>query len=97
LWNIPNARAFAFKALEKADMPVIDRIDLAIKCSIKDWLEPGYVSLCTRKMPLDWEEVEKLQLRRYFAITKTREILTREPKLDVGLAVRNSSDLIPGG
>jgi hypothetical protein len=77
-------------------MPLLDRIELAVRCAIPEWLERAYIELCTRKLPLTLEEVERLQLQRYFAIAQVREHLAYEPDFDVRYAVRNSAILFPG-
>ncbi|KAG8845168.1 hypothetical protein FRB96_002612, partial [Tulasnella sp. 330] len=76
LWRLTTAREYIIKRFTALfpDQPPIDRITLADKCGVTQWLNPAYETLCTRPNPPSFEEgIEMLGVKRIVAIFTIRE------------------------
>ncbi|KAG8868178.1 hypothetical protein FRB98_003759, partial [Tulasnella sp. 332] len=70
MWHFDAARKYAIQQIESeyAEQSPVDRIILAGKCQVGQWLHPAFLSLCNRTEPLTAEEGEKLGYPRLMAI-----------------------------
>ncbi|KAG8887039.1 hypothetical protein FRB98_000664 [Tulasnella sp. 332] len=75
MWHFDAIRKYAIQQIESqyADQSPLDRIALACKCQVGQWLHPAYLALCNRAEPLTVEEGEKLGYPRLMAICRLRE------------------------
>lgn len=56
-------------------LTAVDRIILARKFSIVEWLASAYTELCTRKLPLQQDEIERLGGQATSRLAEVRERL----------------------
>ncbi|KAG8982713.1 hypothetical protein FRB93_007894 [Tulasnella sp. JGI-2019a] len=78
IWDITSAREYIIDRISALfpDQPPIDRIILADRCGVKQWLYPAYEELCVRCHPPTTEEgIERLGVDRIVAIFTIREAL----------------------
>ncbi|KAG8845162.1 hypothetical protein FRB96_002606 [Tulasnella sp. 330] len=76
LWNLTSAREHIIERFATLfpDQPPIDRIVIADKCGVAQWIHPAYETLCTRQDPPTLEEgIEKLGVKRIVALFTIRE------------------------
>ncbi|KAG8895974.1 hypothetical protein FRB99_000235 [Tulasnella sp. 403] len=64
------------------NIDALDRIDLAIKCSVEKWLVPAYAALCTQEALLSDSVGRRLGLPRFAALSRIRESLKSKPGQD---------------
>ncbi|THV06631.1 hypothetical protein K435DRAFT_644937, partial [Dendrothele bispora CBS 962.96] len=74
LFQMENVRALAVKQLFPITSAV-ERIELANKYDIKDWLGPAYLDLCTRTQELTLEEGKKMGIEAVIGVTQLRSQL----------------------
>ena len=67
----------------------VERVLLAKKLNVKNWLAPAYVALCIRRDPLNESEAEKLGIQTYVKLMTARESIYREAK-DRSFSVTNN-------
>jgi len=48
MWAFNKVQDLAIKQIDKIARPSLDHIDLAVKCQVKNRLEPAYLELCGR-------------------------------------------------
>jgi len=78
-FQMKNVRALAMKQL----FPIAsaaEKIDLANKYDIKDWLVPAYMELCTRTEELTMEEGKKLGVEAVIGVAQLRSQLLANVK-----------------
>ncbi|KAG9038607.1 hypothetical protein FRB95_000829 [Tulasnella sp. JGI-2019a] len=75
MWHFDAARKYAIQNIESQypEQTPLERIVIAGKCQVGQWLHPAYLSLCNRPGPLTIEEGEVLGLGRALAICRLRE------------------------
>ncbi|KAG9017366.1 hypothetical protein FRB93_007480 [Tulasnella sp. JGI-2019a] len=84
MWHFDAARKYAIQNIESQypGQTPLERIVVAGKCQVGQWLHPAYLSLCNRSEPLTIEEGEVLGLRRLGYLptkgTRRREAKVRE-------------------
>jgi len=85
MWHFDAARKYAIDQIssEYTDQNHFDRVDLAMKCQVGQWLHPAYQALCERTESLSAEEGERLGYRRLTAICRIRESQARTPARQV--------------
>ncbi|OBZ76035.1 hypothetical protein A0H81_03087 [Grifola frondosa] len=76
----PKVRAYAIGALGACDPPLdpVERIFLAEKYGIPQWLAAGYTALCARTHPLEDAEAEVLGLQTTARLARAREAVLVE-------------------
>jgi hypothetical protein len=70
----------AITALERTQLDPVDKIDLAVKHDVPEWLDPAYIELCKREDPLREEEAEKVGLNTTVKLYRAREKVRAENK-----------------
>jgi len=73
MWAFGKVRDWTIKEIEKLNQSPIDRLELAQKCAVQQWLLPAYIQLCTRPERLTIREAERLGLHRYHILAQIRE------------------------
>ncbi|KAG8892794.1 hypothetical protein FRB99_002435, partial [Tulasnella sp. 403] len=75
MWHFDQVRKFIIQNIDDQidGINPLDRIDLAIKCSVEKWLVPAYVALCTQEEPLGDPVGHRLGLVRFAALCRIRE------------------------
>jgi len=73
MWAFRKVRDYTIREIDKLTQPPIERIELAIKCSVEKWLLPAYEQLCNRADRLTLQEAERLGMIRYHIISQIRE------------------------
>jgi len=73
MWAFDKVREWIIQELDKRSLPPVDRIDLAMKCSVQRWLLPAYLELCTREGHLTLQEAVKLGIVNYHTVSRIRE------------------------
>ena len=59
----------------------VDKVVLAVKHNVPEWLPPTYAALCQRADPIDIEEGRKLGLETTVLLAKARERVRNSPNL----------------
>ncbi|KAG8857251.1 hypothetical protein FRB96_005926 [Tulasnella sp. 330] len=89
MWAFDVLRTYAIAEISSyhPNQCPFDRIDLAMRCQVAQWLFPSYESICTRWEPLTTEEMMRLGFMKLTAISRIREAICRSRKGDgsVGL------------
>ncbi|KAG8994309.1 hypothetical protein FRB94_009965 [Tulasnella sp. JGI-2019a] len=75
MWDFDAARKYIIDqiTIHHTDQPPLDRIELAMRCQVGEWLHPAYKTLCDRPEPITEQEGERLGYRRLIAICRIRE------------------------
>lgn len=75
MWHFDAAKKYMIEAIKSqhTDQSPFDRLRLARKCLVGQWIHPVYLSLCNRDEPLTAEEGEELGYRCLMAICRLRE------------------------
>ncbi|KAG8895975.1 hypothetical protein FRB99_000236 [Tulasnella sp. 403] len=75
MWHFDQVREFIIESLDNQIRSIdpLDRIDVAIKCSVEKWLVPAYVALCTQEQPLSDSVGHRLGIVRFAALCRIRE------------------------
>ncbi|KAG8999735.1 hypothetical protein FRB94_014089 [Tulasnella sp. JGI-2019a] len=82
IWRLASAREYIIERITKLfpDQPPIDRIALADRCGVQEWLNPAYETICTRADPPTMNEgVERLGFDRIVALFTIREACRGSP------------------
>ncbi|KAG8871480.1 hypothetical protein FRB98_000748 [Tulasnella sp. 332] len=82
IWKLAAARDYIVERISTLfpDQAPIDRIALADRCGVHQWLHPAYETLCTRINPPTFEEgVERLGIKRIVALFTIREASRTQP------------------
>jgi len=81
-WEFDSVRALAIRKLDEepqSAIPPADRISMALKYRVEEWLLSPYVELVSRPTPVSLEEGRKLGIEDVVLLMKAREdIKTRE-------------------
>ena len=81
---LEKIRNRAVKELTAMNIDPVDRVVLAVKHDIPDWLFPAYVDLCIRSEPLREDEARKLGLSTTVKLACAREKLRANPQSKSG-------------
>jgi hypothetical protein len=81
---LETIRNRAIKELTAMNIDPVDRVVLAVKHNIPDWLRPAYVDLCVRSEPLREDEARKLELGTTVKLACAREKLRANPQYQSG-------------
>ncbi|KDQ58991.1 hypothetical protein JAAARDRAFT_205981 [Jaapia argillacea MUCL 33604] len=73
-WGFSSIRTLAIRELSGAASPV-DKIALAHKFDVPEWLKDAYVDICGRSHTLALEEGERLGLPEVIKISEARELM----------------------
>lgn len=73
LWGFEQLRAYIIKTTDSIAQDPIDRIQLADKCGLTEWLHPAYAKLCARDSSLTAEDGRKLGFERFAVLSRIRE------------------------
>ncbi|KAG9002101.1 hypothetical protein FRB93_011874 [Tulasnella sp. JGI-2019a] len=84
MWVFDSLRTYAIAEISSyhPNQCPFDRIDLAMRCQVAQWLFPSYESICTRWEPLTTEEMMRLGFERLTAIARIREAICRSSGKD---------------
>lgn len=73
-----HRRRYSFGAQWLAGISPVDRICLAEKYNIPQWLPPSYKDLCQRVSPLEVREAEKIGVRTATLLARAREAVREQ-------------------
>ncbi|KAG9006328.1 hypothetical protein FRB93_008817 [Tulasnella sp. JGI-2019a] len=79
LWGFNVARSLAMEKFNThfLDRDPLERLELALRCRVGQWVHPIYIRLCERPEGLSTNEIERLGVARFAAITGIREQVLR--------------------
>jgi hypothetical protein len=77
-FKMDKVRNRAIREIRDFPLDPVDKIVLAVKNNIPEWLKPAYVELCQREEPIREEEAEKLGLGTAMKLARAREYV-RDP------------------
>jgi len=83
-FKFEKIRDRAIKELTAMNIDPVDRVVLAVKYDVSDWLCPAYVDLCIRSEPLREDEAHKLELSTTVKLACARERLRANPQSQSG-------------
>lgn len=75
LWKLDLARKYIIKRMTEMlpDRSLLERVLLADKYEVRQWLKPAYEGLCIRLEPPTLEECQQIDLKRVLALHQVRE------------------------
>ncbi|KAG8937628.1 hypothetical protein FRC03_007989 [Tulasnella sp. 419] len=73
MWIHPELCAITIDKLKKLELSSIDRIVLARRHGIRQWLKPAFTTLCTRTEHLTAQEARELGIDIFIRVVKIRE------------------------
>lgn len=75
LWDFVDVRLYCIDRIHMSypDQNAFDRMDLAVKCHVDEWLAPAYATMCSRAEPFEPWEMERLGFARLAAVCRIRE------------------------
>lgn len=81
-YECEGARERSIKEIKKLDPPIdnIDKITMAGKFGVEEWLLPAYVALVERVDPLTYAEAGKLGLDMTVLVSEAREIYIQQQR-----------------
>lgn len=85
-WKFEKQRRLAIDALAHSMTP-LDKLVLARRCDVEEWLHPAFVALCMQPTALSLKDAERLSLQDVISVTSAREALRRG-----GVAVPTKED-----
>lgn len=76
-FDFQNVRECAIEVIEKHSPPLdpVERLCLAEKHDIQQWIAPAFESLCQRRDPLEIHEAERIGLRNTALLARAREAI----------------------
>ncbi|KAG9005578.1 hypothetical protein FRB94_001437 [Tulasnella sp. JGI-2019a] len=79
LWHFSVVRSLAMEKFNThfLDRDPLERLELALRCQVKQWIHPIYVQLCERTESISADEAERLGVARFAAIIGIREKVLR--------------------
>lgn len=77
MWEFQAIRSLAIAELQKSFLTEIDKIVLAHKYDLGEWLLPAYTTLASREHSLGMEEAIRLSLELVVNMARAREAVAR--------------------
>ena len=83
IWGFTSLRKLALKSMDPPD--ACERLLLARKYNIDDWVLPALSALCERRLPVSLEEARQMNIEDVVLVATVREEI-RDNKLPVNMA-----------
>ena len=83
IWGLTSLRKLALKSMDPPN--ACERLLLARKYNVNDWVLPALSALCERKLPVSLEEARQMDIEDVVLIATVREEI-RDNKLPVNMA-----------
>ena len=83
IWGLTSLRKLALKSMDPPN--ACERLLLARKYNIDDWILPALSALCERRLPLSLEEARQMDIEDVVLVATVREDI-RDNKLPVNVA-----------
>lgn len=77
MWDFQAIRNQAIAELQKLTLNEVDKIVLAHKYDLTEWLMPGYTALASREQPLCMEEANQLGFEFVVKMARAREAVAK--------------------
>ncbi|KAI5117707.1 hypothetical protein M0805_003196 [Coniferiporia weirii] len=94
MWNFTKIRQTAIEKLQRNNIDIVTKVELAHRYDIREWLFGGYLALGKREEPLTVEEAARLGFDFAVKMARVREQLLRD-KIAHPNAYRTRPSFIP--
>lgn len=82
MWSFDQVRCYVITQMDiqikAGSVHPLDRVDVATKCRVPEWVVPAYTELCERQNSLTVDEASHMSLPRLMAVCRIREIYRSE-------------------